>query len=407
MANRPVAFALTPALANREVLDFTDPADTKLFKAATEKLPIEFDCDSENLPLFLAQLRDRAAVYDWLALLLIPKAGNEEMTKDLIESYGELSYEDVKRHSETYVNSETRSAQDLVMLYLCIMASLTEAGQKKVRSRGLTYPFMSGDKGVGTLLLKVVVMVAHVDTRATVTQVRTKLSSLDKTMKDMDSDIEKFNDHVLTLATKLQSRGEATHDLLVNLFKGYKACKDAEFVDYIKKKEDLYEEGGEVNYQQLMDWAINKFKTRKESEQWCQRTTEEETIIALQAQVNTLMSQKKPNPTGRPYGDGKKNIKHGNYKKGKGKGKPRVDNHPTWMSLPPKNGEKQHKTVEGKDYHWCPNHNRWTRHRPSECKGIGFKAPIRMDQGNKFANSNKPNMKLSKALAAISDEDDE
>jgi hypothetical protein len=146
------------------------------------------------------------------------------------------------------------------MLYLCIMASLTEAGQKKVRSRGLTYPFMSGDKGVGTLLLKVVVMVAHVDTRATVTQVRTKLSSLDKTMKDMDSDIEKFNDYVLTLATKLQSRGEATQDLLVN--KGYKACKDAEFVEYIKKKEDFYEEGGDVTNEQLMDWALNKFRAR-------------------------------------------------------------------------------------------------------------------------------------------------
>ena len=76
------------------------------------------------------------------------------------------------------------------MLYLCIMASLTEAGQKKVRSRWLTYPFMSGDKGVGTSLLKVVVMVAHVETRARVTQVRTKLSSLDKTMKDMDSDVQ-------------------------------------------------------------------------------------------------------------------------------------------------------------------------------------------------------------------------
>ena len=25
-------------------------------------------------------------------------------------------------------------------------------------------------------------------------------------------------------------------------------------------------------------------------------------------------------------------------------------------------------------------------HRASECKGIGFKAPIRTDQGNKFAN---------------------
>jgi hypothetical protein len=91
MANRPVAFALTPALANREVLDFNDPADTKLFKAATEKLSIDYDCDLENLPLFLAQLRNRAAVYDWLTLLLIPKAGNEEMTKDLIKSYGELT----------------------------------------------------------------------------------------------------------------------------------------------------------------------------------------------------------------------------------------------------------------------------------------------------------------------------
>ena len=41
------------------------------------------------------------------------------------------------------------------------------------------------------MLISKVVVVAHVDTRATVTQVRTKLSSLDKTMKDIDSDIEK------------------------------------------------------------------------------------------------------------------------------------------------------------------------------------------------------------------------
>jgi hypothetical protein len=55
----------------------------------------------------------------------------------------------------------------------------------------------------------------------------------------MDSDIEKINDYVLTLATKWQSRGKATQDLLVNLCKGFKACKDSEFVEYIKKKEDF------------------------------------------------------------------------------------------------------------------------------------------------------------------------
>ena len=96
-------------------------------------------------------------------------------------------------------------------------------------------------------------------------------------MREQDSDIEHFNDYVIGLVSKLHARGEQTQDLLVNLFKGFKACKDAEFAEDIKKKEYLYEEGGQVDYQQLMDWAINKFKTRKESEQWCQRTTEEET----------------------------------------------------------------------------------------------------------------------------------
>ncbi|KAI2511637.1 hypothetical protein MHU86_2703 [Fragilaria crotonensis] len=226
-------------------------------------------------------------------------------------------------------------------------------------------------------------------------------------MRDIDSDIELFNDYVLGLVSKLSARGEQTQDLLVNLFKGYKACKDAEFVDYIKKKEDFYEEGGQVEYQQLMDWALNKFKTRKESEQWCLKTTEEETIIALQSQVKTLMSnQKKPNPaSGKSSGGGKKDNKQGN-KKDKGKGKFRVEDLPAWVHVHPKEGEKQSKTVEGKDYHWCPNHNRWTRHKPSDCKGIGFKGGPKKDQGNKGQDSKQPSMKLAKALAAISDDDE-
>ena len=405
MANRPVAFALTPALANREVLDYSDPAARNSSRRRRRSCRSNYDCDSENLPLFLAQLRDRAAVYDWLALLLIPKDGNEEMTKDLIESYGELSYEDVKRHSDTYVNSETRSAQDSVMLYLCIMATLTEAGQKKVRSRGLTYPFMSGDKGVGTLLLKVVVMVAHVDTRATVTQVRTKLSSLDKTMKDMDSDIEKFNDHVLTLATKLQSRGEATHDLLVNLFKGYKACKDAEFVDYIKKKEDFYEEGGDVSYEQLMDWALNKYRARVESEQWCQRTTEEETIIALQAQVKKLLSSAKADKKHKGGKEGKsKGKSNGKVKASDRKGSSSNE----WKKVAPKEGEPTTKQEGGKEWHWCSKHKAWTKHKESECKGIDFKPSYDgAKKGSTPKDSNSPRMKLANALAAISDEEDD
>jgi hypothetical protein len=398
-------FALAPAFANPDVLNYSDQSAAKLFKSGTEPLSIKFDCKPDNLQLFLDQARDKSIVFDWLNILSIPIGGDVAATKDLIESYGEISYEDVKAHAINYMNEDSREAQDSFMLYHCLMNSLTDAAQKQVRTRGNVIPFMFGGKGSGPVLLKVIIMVSHVDTRATITSVRTKLSSLDHAMREQDSDIEAFNDYVLGLVSKLHARGEQTQDLLVNLFKGYKACKDAEFVDYIKKKEDLYEEGGEVSYQQLMDWSINKYKTRKESEQWCQRTTEEETIIALQAQVNTLMVQKKPSyPAGKPSGFGKKDYKQG-FKNNKGKGKPRAGDYPAWMVVPPKSGEKQYQKVEGKDYHWCPNHNRWTRHRPSECKGIGFKAAPKKDQGNKFADA-KHNLKITNALAAISEDDE-
>jgi len=398
-------FALAPAFANPDVLNYSDQSAAKLFKSGTEPLSIKFDCKPDNLQLFLDQARDKSIVFDWLNILSIPIGGDVAATKDLIESYGEISYEDVKAHAINYMNEDSREAQDSFMLYHCLMNSLTDAAQKQVRTRGNVIPFMFGGKGSGPVLLKVIIMVSHVDTRATITSVRTKLSSLDHAMREQDSDIEAFNDYVLGLVSKLHARGEQTQDLLVNLFKGYKACKDAEFVDYIKKKEDLYEEGGEVSYQQLMDWSINKYKTRKESEQWCQRTTEEKTIIALQAQVNNLMVQKKPSyPAGKPSGFGKKDYKQG-FKNNKGKGKPRAGDYPAWMVVPPKAGEKQYQKVEGKDYHWCPNHNRWTRHRPSECKGIGFKAAPKKDQGNKFADA-KHNLKITNALAAISEDDE-
>jgi len=398
-------FALAPAFANPDVLNYSDQSAAKLFKSGTEPLSIKFDCKPDNLQLFLDQARDKSIVFDWLNILSIPIGGDVAATKDLIESYGEISYENVKAHAINYMNEDSREAQDSFMLYHCLMNSLTDAAQKQVRTRGNVIPFMFGGKGSGPVLLKVIIMVSHVDTRATITSVRTKLSSLDHAMREQDSDIEAFNDYVLGLVSKLHARGEQTQDLLVNLFKGYKACKDAEFVDYIKKKEDLYEEGGEVSYQQLMDWSINKYKTRKESEQWCQRNTDEETIIALQAQVNTLMVQKKPSyPAGKPSGFGKKDYKQG-FKNNKGKGRPRAGDYPAWMVVPPKTGEKQYQKVEGKDYHWCPNHNRWTRHRPSECKGIGFKAAPKKDQGNKFADA-KHNLKITNALAAISEDDE-
>lgn len=391
-----VQFSLAPALASGEIIDFSQASGAKLFKSGIEALSTEFNCTAVNLQLFLDQLRDKSSIYNWERILEVPDEYG--ISKSLIDQYGELSYEKVKSHAETYVNTQTRRAQDSFMLYNCIMNTLSDGAQKQVRNRGLVTPFTINGRGSGTLLLKVVIMVSHVDTRATVTAVRTKLSSLDRAMRELESDVEKFNDHVLSLISQLYARGEQTQDLLVNLFKGYKACKDAEFVEYIKKKEDSYEEGGEVEYNQLMDWAVNKFKARKEAGTWCQKSTEEETLIALQAQLKDLIG--KTNKGGKQDTSKANSTRSNNAKKAK-----RLAKKPTWRTTPPKDKEKESKMVEGKEYHWCPTHKAWTRHKPSECKGIAY-------SGERTAQSQETKqketkLKISKALTAISDDDED
>ena len=257
-----IRFALSPALANRDALDFTQTATAKVYKTASSPVATEFDCKPENLQLFLDQLRNRAIAHEWQNILLIPKNGNENESRDLIDSYGELSYDDVKANVLTYINTESREAQDSFMLHLCIMSFLSKSAERQVRLKGKQHSFQLAETGSGPLLLKVVIMVSHIDTRATINSVRTKMSSLDQAMRTFDSDVEAFNKYVIGLAEQLQARGQETQNLLVNLFKGYKACKDLTFIDYITKKEDLYEEGGDVSNEQLIDWALNKFKTR-------------------------------------------------------------------------------------------------------------------------------------------------
>ena len=67
--------------------------------------------------------------------------------------------------------------------------------------------------------------------------------------------------YVKLLVDGLKSRGKVTQDLLVNLFKGYLACSDNEFVEYIKRKQDKYEEGEDLEPDLLMINAADKYKT--------------------------------------------------------------------------------------------------------------------------------------------------
>ena len=393
-----VPFALSPALVSNAIIDYRTASGSKLFKGATAALPTLFDGEPEHLQLFLAQLQDRAMTYGWEHILDVATNPNQPILGqlvNLITHYGQVTIEQVRAHAATYVNTPVRAAQDSHQLYLCCMSSLTKDAQNKVRLKERLYQFGQTRVPSGACLLKVIIMVAHVDTRATTSYIRTALSSLDHYMASVDSNIEKFNQHVDEQVKALACRGEETHDLMINLFKGYRATKDRQFVSYITDLEWEYNDGTEITAHRLMTQALNWYKDAKRKKRWEAPTAEQTELVTLKAEIATLKRQNRTAKTPRPKAG--KTADGGERKqRGKGRQKGKGDDKWAWKKLPPKHGEKT-KAYDGKTYHWCPHHVAWTIHRPEECSKVSGEAAPPQEEHNK-------KMKLAKALAAIHEE---
>jgi hypothetical protein len=66
----------------------------------------------------------------------------------------------------------------------------------------------------------------------------------------------------------LAARGETTHGILTNLFKGYQAINDKVFISYIGRKLEKYEEGTTITSEAIMQLGDNKYKLLKKGGQW-------------------------------------------------------------------------------------------------------------------------------------------
>ena len=76
---------------------------------------------------------------------------------------------------------------------------------------------------------------------------------------------------------------------------------------------------------------------------------------------------------------------------------------PEWKKKAPKEGEENEKVVNHLQYYWCPNHKSWTRHKPSECKGIKHRmSKEEREEAKKKAQDERKERKLQldRALAS-------
>ena len=231
--------------------------------------------------------------------------------------------------------------------------------------------------------------------------IRDKLSSLDLYLPTIGHDIVKFNAYVKDLLDSLNARGETTHDLLSNVFKAYKSTSDKTFVEYIRKKEDQYDEGDDIDVDLLMLQAGNKYKTMVQQGTWAAPSAEEEKIIALESKIQQLQksSSKKGKKNSQPKGKAKKDSGKSRTKK------------PDWMTKEPAPHEmNKSKKVNNREYWWCKTHKSWCRHKDSECKGLGIKMPQNKDKSPSpnasKSDSEKQRLKLSSALETVMEEEE-
>jgi len=324
--------------------------------------------------------------------------------------------EELKRHEESIIFTESRAAQDNYMLYSCLMNSIDVDAKNKILVHKKEYHLRdpsfpdSDSKPSGVLLLKLIIRESHVDSNASTTAIRTKLSKLDEYMAKSGSDITKFNQYVLLLLSALSARGERTEDLLVNLFKGYFAATDKKFVAYIGRRKERYEEGEALSQETLMNLANEKFKSMKDEGTWNAPSEEEERILALEAKLKANIQK---------FSKAKATTKPGRTPK---ETKPKaLDSRPT--------DANKHKPIfwKKRTWYWCDEstggkcEGRWRCHKPSECLGKNFKKKEKGNRkiahtdtkGNKHGqdksvsnqNQKEPKkLKLVKAMQAISGE---
>ena len=386
-------FSLTPYCINRNIIDLASTEGRKLYEKAVSPLDDDkFDCQSDHLRLFLNNLSRRALTFGWDSLnngILIMRVRNK--TINILRNYGEISLYDIREIEENKISHQTRRTQDSVMLFHCIMNSITSDAKTNITIWESEY--MVHNIPSGPLLLKIIIRESHIDTNATSSAIRLRLSNLDTYINNINDNIPKFNIYVREQMTALAARGQTSDDLLTNLFKGYLAVTDRNFHRYIEEKQERYEEGTlEISINQLMHLAKTKYNIIQEKGMWQAPSVEESKILALTTEITKLKHKGK----GMIYKKNKHNIPN----KPKRNHHPQNEKPPDWMFIEPTANEQwKSKTWKNKQWYWCGKVTggyceRYRIHRGKDCYGPQQQANKRKTIAQNQTSTTKRNNKV-------------
>lgn len=366
----PPPFALTPGTLNLNYLDYTSKAGRKVFEEATKALKDEFDGTSDKIAVLQEQMEGKSTDFGWnnqdtSDVINIPiDMTNPNDTRDLIQEYSQLTTNMITAWAMVHiVGAQTRRAQNNYNLYRCLFNTLTSDTQAAISLEREKYTVQGTI--IAPLFYKVLLSKAEVDTQATVALTRAALTRLGQKMLDLNSNVAEFNRYVQECKRKLNNRRADSDDLLINLFEGYKAARDTDFVDTIQMIERDYLHGKSPGLTdvQLMSQALIAYQVRLEAGIWGALSPEQEMLVALQAKIDSgaLKDSRLKLDAGKRKKKKKKDIKEDDKPKKK---KTR------WQDV-----NKEGKTTlvkNGVTYRWCLYHNQgkgmWVTHALKKCR---------------------------------------
>ena len=252
----------------------------------------------------------------------------------------------------------------------------------------------------GECLLKVIIRESYLDSNATVSTLRLNLTNLDEYVLSNGTDIVAFNAYVQSQVDGLAARGEITNDLIVYLFKGYRAMKDQAFLDYLRMIENAHEDGTAImDPPTLMLKTANFYKNKLTRKEWEQMSPHEKEVLALAAKVEQLQNESKKatrrarRPTSTSTND---EGKSGDKKREKTK--PRK---PEWLykNKPPKpDAVLKYRIWNNTKWYWCGEES---KHLPTNCTNNQKRQPKTKTQTPNANKRKADTLRINAAHQAI------
>ncbi len=162
-------FALFPALVNQGPINYLTTDGIKLWRGGIEPLAKElFTLESHKFKLFLTTLTEQTMLYGWENVLDVPidVAVPARLTCSLLTHYGQIMLQQIWDHAATYLNTQTQAAQNNLLLYTCLTASITL--ETKAKAMIFHQDYHEGQIPIRAAYLKILIWEANVNTRSMV-----------------------------------------------------------------------------------------------------------------------------------------------------------------------------------------------------------------------------------------------